>query len=606
MTCALWILILALLASCWLTGCDGAVNPQDDDTVAGDDDDTVADDDDDTAVDYTHELFDPDHVVQVHVEIDPDDAAALAAETTSILDLVVGEDCLDAPLGAQYTWFTCDATVDGVTVEDVGIRKKGLIGSLSETKPGIKLKFDKWIEGQTLQGVERMTLNNSISDPALMRQCLGYALFADAGIASPRCNFAHVTVNEYDLGVYVNVEPVKKDFLRRHHDDEDGDLYEGTLSDFRGGWVGTFEPKTADTDPEHACLHEVVDALDAPDGELEAALEPLLDVDAFLTFWAMEVLVAHLDGYAGNTNNYFVYHDPDTDRITFLPWGIDAIFHHWEVWGFDTADAVLANGNLANRLFFHEDLQAAYLQRLADLLDEVWDEDALLDEIDRMETLLAADALYDPWYEGSVEELREFVLTRRETIEASLDEGPQWELEMPGPPCMVDVGELDVTFDTTWDTLATPDPLGTGTGTLQGTWYGEPMTPVSGGAIAGDYSGQALVASLAMASDTDVVEGAILFELSAMTPATYFIDLGMRVGYYMTLDLETQADFQFAAYVADGELVLDEAEAVSGSPISGSFQGELLVPVEKVHHGAGPPPIPRVVPPDSRSTIQPR
>jgi len=573
----LLVAVVALL----LAGAVGCTDEADDDDdsveVIGDD---TAGDDDTTAEDFSEQLFDPDHVIEVHIEMDPGDAAALAAETTSILDLVVGEDCLDAPLGMQFTWFHSDVTVDGTALQDVGIRKKGLIGSLSETKPGLKLKFDKWVEGQTLHGVERMTLNNSVSDPSLVRQCLGYQLFADAGIAAPRCNFAHVTANGHDLGVYVNVEPVKKDFLRRNYADADGDLYEGTLSDFREGWVGTFEPKTDDTDPDHACLHDVVAALEAPDGELEASLEPLLDVDAFLTFWAMEVLVAHVDGYAGNTNNYFVYRDPTTDRITFVPWGIDAIFHTWEVWDFDTQDAVLANGHLANRFFFHDDLQARYFERLQTLLDEVWDEDALLAEIDRMEALVAPVAVYDPWMEPSLDELREFIVGRRATLGASIAEGPVWDLEPPTSPCMVPVGSLEVTFDTTWGTLESVDPLNTGQGTVTGTWDGHDLPPVTGGALAGEYSGSALIVALGMASPTDVAEGAVLFDLASVQPGTYFLDAGLRIGYYMTMDTLTQTDFEFQAYVAGGDLVLDEASAVSGAAIRGSLSGDLLVPVD--------------------------
>ena len=546
-----------------------------------DDDDEIlpGDDDDDTGVPYADELFDPDQVIEVHVEIDEDDAAALAAETTSILDLLTGEDCLEHPLGMQFTWFHADVTVDGTTLEDVGIRKKGLIGSLSTTKPGLKLKFDKWVDGRFLHGVERMTLNNSVSDPSLVRQCIGYRLFEDAGIAAPRCNFAHVTVNEWDLGVYVNVEPVKKAFLRHNYPDDDGDLYEGTLSDFRDGWIGTFEPKTDDTDPDGACLHDVADALDTPDDELRDALDAELDVDAFLTFWAMEVLVAHLDGYAGNTNNYFVYRDPTTDRITFVPWGIDAIFHQTEVWGFDTRDAVLANGVLANRLFFHDELQSEYLQRLEDLLDEVWDEDALLDEVDRITALVDPVALPDPWREASLDEVREFILDRRETIEDSLDEGPTWELPPPESPCLAEMGTLEVTFDTTWGSLGAHDPLNTGLGTVGGVWDGEALPDVTGGALAGDYAGNAIIIALGLASDTEAVEGAVQFEMTAVQPGSYFLDLGLRVGYYMTLDLLTEEEFQFQAYVADGELVLEEAAPQDGAEIRGMFTGDLLVPV---------------------------
>ena len=39
-------------------------------------------------------------------------------------------------------------------------------------------------------------------------------MFEKAGLPAPRCNFARVSMNGEDLGIYVHVEPVKKAFLR--------------------------------------------------------------------------------------------------------------------------------------------------------------------------------------------------------------------------------------------------------------------------------------------------------------------------------------------------------------------------------------------------------
>ena len=48
-------------------------------------------------------------------------------------------------------------------------------------------------------------------------------------------------------------------------------------------------------------------------------MDAVFDVDAFLTFWAVEVLVAHMDGYSGNANNFYLYHDPTSGRLRFQP-----------------------------------------------------------------------------------------------------------------------------------------------------------------------------------------------------------------------------------------------------------------------------------------------
>jgi hypothetical protein len=52
----------------------------------------------------------------------------------------------------------------------------------------------------------------------------------------------------------------------------------------------------------------------------------VLDVDSFARYLAMQVLTANWDGYAMFRNNYRVYHDPASDRITFFPHGMDQTF----------------------------------------------------------------------------------------------------------------------------------------------------------------------------------------------------------------------------------------------------------------------------------------
>src|SRR6185503_10808830 len=60
-----------------------------------------------------------------------------------------------------------------------------------------------------------------------------------------------------------------------------------------------------------------------PAAERLQALRSVLDVDEFITFLAMEVLTASIDGYTFTKNNYRIYHQPRTDRLVFLPHGLE-------------------------------------------------------------------------------------------------------------------------------------------------------------------------------------------------------------------------------------------------------------------------------------------
>ena len=188
--------------------------------------------------------------------------------------------------------------------------------------------MNEFVTGQHFSGLTRFTFNNAKQDPSYVNQCIGYDLFRRAGIPAPRCNFANIHVNGEDLGLFVHVESIKKPYLRNHFASDEGNLYEGTLSDFREGWTKTFEKKTNSTEPARPEIDQISEALELEGDAMRDALDAIVDMDAFMTFWAMEALVAHHDGYSGNSNNFYVYGTPDQSNrnITFMPWGVDNLF----------------------------------------------------------------------------------------------------------------------------------------------------------------------------------------------------------------------------------------------------------------------------------------
>ena len=205
-----------------------------------------------------------DRVLDISIEIAVADWDTLRHQTRTFEDLFaeIEEYGLSQPFASIYTWFGATVTVDGETHSDVGVRKKGFIGSQSDTKPALKLRFDKYVDDQSLGGVmERMTLNNSIQDPSMVNTCLSYRVFAAAGNPAPRCNFATVSVNGKDLGLYVHVEEIKAPFLARHFESTEGNVYEGTVSDFTPEFRGTIEKKTNEDAADWSDIDAVVAAL---------------------------------------------------------------------------------------------------------------------------------------------------------------------------------------------------------------------------------------------------------------------------------------------------------------------------------------------------------
>ncbi len=414
--------------------CEGDLRCIDQTCVSGGDGDSDTDTDTDTGSpeDQSDLIYDPDTVIEVEIEMDPADWEVVRNDVRD-MSCLEGGSCNAEPCDSTYVWKQATVTLEGVVVENVGIRKKGM-SSTTPAKPSLKLKFDKNVEGQHPFGMERLTLNNNMSDLAVIRQCLGYGIFHAAGSPAPRCNFATVTVNGQLYGLYTNLEPIKKRFLARHFDDNDGDLYEsGWTSDFRDEWMGSYEVKTADTDPNRTRIRAVTAALEAPDDELIAALEPLVDLEAFARFWALESLLAHGDGYSADHNNSFFYFEPAPGKMHGIPWGMDKCFIPAE-WGMPP---VFTTAILPNRLYQIPEGRQLYYDALQAILDEVWDETELTAEIDRMEALIAPHVAEDPWYATAsdwsgnpaelaplVQELRDYLPAKRTQMEAAIVDPP--------------------------------------------------------------------------------------------------------------------------------------------------------------------------------------
>lgn len=523
--------------------------------------------------DFSDLVYDLEHLLAVEIELAPDDWDALRHESRGA-DILVGEDCQEEPYGSPYTWFEGTVTLDGEVFPGVGVRKKAFLGSQSTTKPGLKLDFEEFGGSDDFYSVDRFTLNNAVSDPAYVRQCIAYGFFADAGVPASRCSFARVSVNGEDLGLYVNVEPIKKPLLERHFGDDSGNLYEGTLSDFREGWTGTFEKKTNESEDDWSDIEALTEALTVGDDELLAALEPLVDLDAFYSFWASEVLLVHTDGYGWNTNNYYLYADPTDGRFHFLPWGTDAVLY---ATGMET-DSVFAYSELTNRLYSHTEGRAAYLARLQQLLDEVWDEAVLAERVELMRSVLieeldVSDALLT---EAAIDDVWTILEARRADVGAELARGGMsWPYGQRDSFCIQDVGDLEASFTTTWGSLTTQDAFTYGTGSTSFTYDGQSYLVSDMGSVVGTAHGESVLYVAGWLTDTVAVLVYMTAPEESFAPGTIELDLDDAVGALFYYDAETMSEFAFLAYVV-GEATLQAAGTTSGDPVIGSIEGTLM------------------------------
>jgi len=527
-------------------------------------------------------VYDLDHLLRVEIELPEQDWDALREQTRTLADTIMKEDCQAEPFESPFTWFEASATLDGEHLPRVDVRKKGFLGSLSADKPALKLDLGEYDEEATFHGVRRLTLNNSQSDPSFVTQCLTYATFADVGLPAPRCSLAQVTVNGEDLGLFVNLEPIKEPLLERLFGSSEGNLYEGTLADFRDGWTGTLEMKNNEDTNDRSDIDALVAAADADDDVLLEELDAVIDLDAFFDFWAAEVLVQHIDGYASNTNNYYLYADPSDGRFHFIPWGADETFNGggWDEEEEESTgpDSVYASSILSWRLYNHPEGQARYLGHLQGLVDEIWSEELAGERIDRMWALIEPELAGEmlEFVQAELELVRRVVESRRADIDEELADGPvSWPWGLRDSYCFEPVGSLDAVFETTWGTLDTEDWLNTGSSTTEISLEDETWPVLEGGALAGTWEEDTVLYLTSRLSPFELVIVYLALEEDRVAPGDVELDLDQAFGALLYMDSRTMDDFGLLSY-AIGTLRFDEASTVDGATVEGSVEGELI------------------------------
>ncbi|MGI5824087.1 MAG: CotH kinase family protein [Bacillota bacterium] len=139
------------------------------------------------------------------------------------------EKMLENATSEEY--YTCDVEINGETFSDVGIRTKGntslsSIASDPETdRYSFKLEFDKYSDGQSCYGLDKLILNNNYADATNMKEAIVYDMYQYLGADASLYNYASIYINGEYRGVYLALEGVEESFLERNYGSLSGNLY---------------------------------------------------------------------------------------------------------------------------------------------------------------------------------------------------------------------------------------------------------------------------------------------------------------------------------------------------------------------------------------------
>ena len=248
------------------------------------------------------------------------------------ISLTLPQASVDALNGNPYSsaYQTASVTIttaDGVatTLNNIGVRIKGQATRTNlYGKAPLKLKFDAFVSGQKFLGLTRMTLNSMVQDPSFVHEATAYRMYRAMGVIAPRTTYTWLTLNGADFGLYMNVESVDSQMLKRWLNPKhlySSNCYGADLTYYQSGCYDTNFGDDDRSDLNAAIAVSLLDGQDWWD-----AVNKVADMNAVITLMATDIYTSNWDGYTDVVqNNYYIVFD-DKGKLRIIPWGQDGAF----------------------------------------------------------------------------------------------------------------------------------------------------------------------------------------------------------------------------------------------------------------------------------------
>jgi hypothetical protein len=240
-------------------------------------------------------------------------------------------DALNADTNASI-YRTADVkitTADGVitTLTNIGVRLKGQATRRpinNYDKAPLKLKFDAFVPNQKFLGLTRMTLNSMVQDPSFVREDTSYRIYRAMGLVAPRTTYSWVTVNNADFGLYMNVESIDGQMLKRWLNPVHVYSSNCYLADMTYSQSWCYDTNYGDNDRTDLNAAVAVSELNGATWWTE--VNKIADMTSVINLMATDIYLSNWDGYTDVVqNNYYIVFD-DTGKLKIIPWGLDGIF----------------------------------------------------------------------------------------------------------------------------------------------------------------------------------------------------------------------------------------------------------------------------------------
>jgi len=250
-----------------------------------------------------------------------------------------------------------------------------------QDKMQLEISFNSFDPKGRFKGLRKLLFDAAAGNTSFLRDRLALTILQDVGIAAPCANNARLNLNGEYYGLFTSIEKIDKEFLERHFEDPEGNLYKRTK------WA----KKTHEKDSDKSDLDKLL-AADSVDDLLAS-----MNLDQAMLEWAAEAVMPDGDGAWAGGLNFYLYHDAKTG-FNVLPWDLDSTFTRLP---FDTDPYVYLKLEDHGRPFY--DIATAdpewfqkYIEKIEYVLEHGYKVEVLQDRMDTWGKQIADSVKEDP------------------------------------------------------------------------------------------------------------------------------------------------------------------------------------------------------------------
>jgi spore coat protein CotH len=337
---------------------------------------------------------------------------------------------------ASKIWVTATVTIDGETIENVGVKLKGnstLFGTNDSSDPSELpwlISFDKYVDGQSYDGETELIVRANNSETSL-NEAVSLELLGLAGLATEEAVASRFSVNGTDTELVLVMQSLDDDWVDEQFSD-DGLLYKAEADgdySYRGtdpeSYTEIFDQEAGD-DSLEPLITFLQFINESDDATFAAELGSYLDIDSFATYLAYQDLVDNFDDIDGPGNNSYLHYDTETGLMTVVNWDLNLTFGTTNQPGGGQAGG--GNGGapqggpqggggpkggniLSERFLENDEFAALYEAATAELTASLFGSGAADEVLDRWVSVLseqAADLVDSATIAGEADAIREY------------------------------------------------------------------------------------------------------------------------------------------------------------------------------------------------------